>query len=104
MLTPLVKVRGQRLSDGSFICGLAFFGFGASGSDCCPSAVPQDRKSEKIKAQMTDAAAPVAGIRFCTIKPPADFTTRLRVDSVEPEGAKFSVCALRSYSFPPLRS
>ena len=32
--TPLVKVRGQPLSDGSFACVLAFFGFGESGRDC----------------------------------------------------------------------
>jgi hypothetical protein len=54
MSAPQVKVRSQRLSDGSFVCVLAFFGLGESGSDWCALAALQSRKSRKIKAHVTD--------------------------------------------------
>src|SRR6516162_10258765 len=71
MSAPLVNVRGQPLSDGSFVCVLAFLGFGESGSDCCALALLESRENRKIRAHMTDDAAPVAGLRICMIRPPA---------------------------------
>ena len=68
---PLVKVRGQPLSDGSFVCVLAFLGFGESGSDCCALVLLESRENRKIRAHMTDDAALVAGLRICMIRPPA---------------------------------
>jgi hypothetical protein len=70
MPLPLLNVRGQPLSDRSFVCVLTFFGFGASGSDffglgasgrdCCALAALQGRENRKIRAQMTDAAKSIA--------------------------------------------
>src|SRR5580692_3068103 len=68
---PLIKVRGQSLSDGDFVCVVMFFGFGLSGSDCCAWAALQSRESGKNRAQMTDDATLVVGLRICMIKPPA---------------------------------
>jgi hypothetical protein len=68
---PLMKVRGQPLSDGDFVCVVAFFAFGVSGSDCCALAALQSSESRKNREQMTDNATSVAGLRICMIKPPA---------------------------------
>src|SRR4029453_6192466 len=67
---PLLKVRGQPVSDGSFVCVLTFFGFGASGRDCCALALLKNSQSSKIRAHRTDDAA-AAGLRFCMVRPPA---------------------------------
>jgi hypothetical protein len=71
---PLVKVRGQPLSDGSFVCVLTFFGFGESGSDvfglgvfgsdCRAMAAVQRRENRNTKVQNRDNPPPFAGLRI----------------------------------------
>src|SRR5580765_4790527 len=76
---PLWKVRGQPLSDGSFVCGLALFGFGASGNGCCALAGLESRENRKIRAQITDETASVAVLRICMTIPPAHVHSALCV-------------------------
>src|SRR4029077_15933016 len=101
---PLMKVRGQPLSDGAFVCVLVFFGFGESGSDCCASLALQSRESIKIRAQMTDDAASVAGLRICMIRPPTHVHRALcvRILRRTRRAPKFQTFALRSHCFRPL--
>ena len=84
---PLVKVRGQPLSDGSFVCVLTFFGFGESGSDffglgesgsdCRAMAALQRRENRKAKVQNRDDPPSFAGLRTRMTEPPAHAHVRL---------------------------
>lgn len=99
MSTALVKVRGQRLSDGSFVCVLVFFGFGESGSDSCAFVALQNRESRKIRAQRTDDAAAVEGQCVGMIRPPADVHTGRKISDLRPYAATaFVRCGANSDS------
>ena len=71
---PLVKVRGQPLSDGTFVSVLALFGFGESGNDCCAFALLKSSESRQITIHMTDDAASVPGLRIGMITPPVNLS------------------------------
>ena len=84
---PLVKVRGQPLSDGSFVCVLTFFGFGESGSDffglgesgsdCRAMAALQRRENRKAKGQNRDDPPLFAGLRIRMTKLQRTYTCAL---------------------------
>ena len=99
---PLLKVRGQPVSDGSFVCVLTFFGFGASGRDCCALALLKNSESSKIRAHMTDDAAASRGYAFAwsdlrrTSHCAFSLTPRTR------QAKNFQTYPLRSYCFLPL--
>ena len=55
---PFVNVRGQPVSGGLFVCGVALiFGFGESGSDFC--ALARLRNTNSTKARETRKAKPL---------------------------------------------
>ena len=84
---PLAKVRGQPLSDGSFVCVLTFFGLGESGSDlfglgvfgsdCRAMAALQRRENRKTKVQNRDDPPLFAGLRIRMTKLQRTYTCAL---------------------------
>src|SRR5215467_9175135 len=115
---PLVKMRGQLLSDGPLFCAFALrefggacfvwtLGLGASGSGCCAWAGLRSRETTKIKVQNTDKTL-VAGLRICMTRPSAHphcvlLGLRWQHQSLSPRSA-VSEAARARRSRPPGRS
>jgi len=66
VLVPLVKVRGQLLSEGSFVCAW-FFGLGPSGSGCCALAVLKNGKPTKARVLRTNPAVLIVDLSIRTM-------------------------------------
>ena len=66
VLVPLVKVRGQLLSEGSFVCAW-FFGLGPSGSGCWALAVLKNRKATDASVQGTNPVVLIVDLSIRTM-------------------------------------
>jgi hypothetical protein len=64
-LVPLVKIRGQLLSEG-FVCAW-FFGLGPSGSGCWALAVLKNRKATDASVQRTNPGLLIVDLSIRTM-------------------------------------